>query len=84
MPGETNRFLTAAPLAILLPMSGQEVDALRTLVERMIVTNTIIVPEEKRSERLEVLSVGDLLAKAIHHVHSNESVSKLFEIPQDN
>ena len=55
-----------------------------SLLERMIVTNTIIVPEEKRSERLEVLSVGDLLAKAIHHVHSNESVSKLFEIPQDN
>jgi len=24
-----------------------------------------------------------LLSKAIHHVHSNESVSKLFEIPKE-
>ena len=46
-------------------------------------TNTIHVPEEKCSDRLEVLSVADLLSKAIHHVHSNESVSKLFEIPKE-
>ena len=53
-------------------------------LERMIVTNTIDVPEKKRSDRLEILSVADLLSKAIHHVHSNESVSKLFEIPKEN
>ncbi len=53
-------------------------------LEQMIVTNTINVPDEKRSDRLEILSVADLLSKAIHHVHSNESVSKLFEIPKEN
>ena len=53
-------------------------------LEQMIVTNTIHVPDEKRSDRLEILSVADLLSKAIHHVHSNESVSKLFEIPKEN
>ena len=53
-------------------------------LERMIVTNTIDVPEEKRFDRLEILSVADLLSKAIHHVHSNESVSKLFETPKEN
>jgi len=26
-----------------------------------------------------VLSVGDLLARAVHHTHLNESVSSLFE-----
>ena len=45
----------------------------------MVVTNTIDIPEEKRFDRLKVLSVADLLAKAIDHVHSNESVSQLFE-----
>jgi len=53
-------------------------------VEEVIVTNTIHVPEEKRFEKLKVLSVADLLAKAIVHVHSNESVSQLFETPPDD
>lgn len=50
----------------------------------MVVTNTIDVPEEKRFENLRVLSVADLLAKAIDHVHSNESVSQLFEMLPDD
>jgi ribose-phosphate pyrophosphokinase len=49
----------------------------------MIVTNTIHVPDHKRFDRLKVLSVADLLAKAIDHVHSNESVSQLFEAVPD-
>ncbi len=53
-------------------------------VEEVIVTNTIDIPEEKRFEKLKVLSVAGLLAKAIHHVHSNESVSQLFETPPDD
>ena len=52
-------------------------------VEEVIVTNTIHVSEEKRFEKLKVLSVAGLLAKAIDYVHSNESVSQLFEIPSD-
>ena len=53
-------------------------------VEEVIVTNTIAIPEEKRFEKLKVLSVAGLLAKTIHHVHSNESVSQLFEAPPDD
>jgi ribose-phosphate pyrophosphokinase len=53
-------------------------------LEEMVVTNTIDIPEEKSFERLTVLSVADLLAKAIDHVHSNESVSQLFEMLPDN
>ena len=52
-------------------------------VEEVIVTNTIHVSEEKRFEKLKVLSVAGLLAKAIDYVHSNESVGQLFEIPWD-
>ena len=53
-------------------------------VEEVIVTNTIHISEEKRFEKLTVLSVADLLAKAIVYVHSNESVSQLFETPPDD
>jgi ribose-phosphate pyrophosphokinase len=53
-------------------------------LEEMVVTNTIAIPAEKRFERLTVLSMADLLAKAIDYVHSNESVSQLFEMLPDN
>ncbi|KPJ78550.1 MAG: ribose-phosphate pyrophosphokinase [Gemmatimonas sp. SG8_23] len=53
-------------------------------LEEMVVTNTIAIPKEKHFENLTVLSVADLLAKAIDHVHSNESVSQLFEMLPDN
>jgi len=66
-------------------LSGQAVERLcEAPIEEFVVTNTIDIPEEKRFDRLRVLSVADLLAKAIDHVHSNESVSQLFEILPDD
>jgi ribose-phosphate pyrophosphokinase len=53
-------------------------------LEEMVVTNTIHVPEDRVFPSLRILSVADLLAKAIDHIHSNESVSQLFEIPPEN
>jgi ribose-phosphate pyrophosphokinase len=53
-------------------------------VEEVVVTNTIHVPEDRIFPKLRILSVADLLAKAIDHIHSNESVSQLFEIPPEN
>jgi ribose-phosphate pyrophosphokinase len=52
-------------------------------LEEMVVTNTIHIPEERRFPGLRILSVADLLSKAIDHIHSNESVSQLFEITPD-
>jgi ribose-phosphate pyrophosphokinase len=37
------------------------------------------MPPERRFDRLRVLSVGDLLAKAIRYTHSEQSVSSLFD-----
>jgi ribose-phosphate pyrophosphokinase len=61
--------------------SGEAVKRLQDApLTEMVITNTIHIPDQKRFDRLRVLSVADLLAKAIDHVHSNESVSQLFEI----
>jgi len=49
-------------------------------LDELVVTNTIHIPEERRWEKLTVLSVAELLANAIEYIHSNESVSQLFEI----
>jgi ribose-phosphate pyrophosphokinase len=60
--------------------SGPAVDRLRnTEVKEIVVTNTIPLPEEKRFPQLTVLSVADLIARAVVYTHSNESVSSLFE-----
>jgi ribose-phosphate pyrophosphokinase len=65
--------------------SGEAVSRLKDApLEEMVVTNTVHVPRHKHFDNLRVLSVADLLAKAIDHVHSNESVTELFEtIPDD-
>ena len=66
-------------------LSGPAVERLSDApLEEMVVTNTIHIPENKRFDNLKILSVGDLLAEAIDHVHSRESVSQLFEMLPEN
>lgn len=44
----------------------------------LAVTDTIFIPESKRFPKLKVLSVSELLGKAITFIHNDESVSALF------
>jgi ribose-phosphate pyrophosphokinase len=61
-------------------LSGPAVDRLAaTPVKEVAVANTIRVPEEKIFDRLKVLSIAPLLAKAIRYTHSDQSVSSLFD-----
>jgi ribose-phosphate pyrophosphokinase len=61
-------------------LSGPAVDRLNASpLKELAVTNTIQLPEGKRFERLTVLSVAPLLAKAIRYTHSDQSVSSLFD-----
>jgi len=48
-------------------------------IEEVTVTDTIHVRAERRFEKLAILSVGELLAKAIRFTHSEQSVSSLFD-----
>ncbi len=62
-------------------LSGDAVAKLSAApLREVVVTNTIDIPEAKRFDRLKVLSVASLLSRAIRYIHSNESVSQLFEI----
>jgi len=61
-------------------LSGPAVERLSTApIKEVTVTDTVRISEEKRFPQLLVLSVGDLLAKAIRYIHSEQSVSSLFE-----
>ncbi|WP_099224469.1 ribose-phosphate diphosphokinase [Listeria costaricensis] len=48
-------------------------------IEKLVVTNSIELPEDKWIDKMEQLSVASLLGEAIVRVHKNESVSSLFE-----
>jgi ribose-phosphate pyrophosphokinase len=60
-------------------LSGPAVERLQQGVEEVVVTNTIMIPQEKRFPKLTILSVAELLARAIRYTHSNESISQLFD-----
>jgi ribose-phosphate pyrophosphokinase len=61
-------------------LSGPAVERLRASpIEEVTVTNTIHITEDRRFEKLKVLSIASLMAKAIGYEHSNQSVSSLFD-----
>jgi ribose-phosphate pyrophosphokinase len=61
-------------------LSGPAVDRLMASgVKEVAVTNTIAIPPARRFDRLKVLSIAGLLAKAIGYTHSDQSVSSLFD-----
>jgi ribose-phosphate pyrophosphokinase len=66
-------------------LSGPAVERIKDApLKELVVTNTIDIPQERRFEKLRILSVAGLLANAIQYIHSNESVSALFEAPDED
>jgi ribose-phosphate pyrophosphokinase len=61
-------------------LSGPAVERLAAApITEVTVTDTVRIAPEKHFAQLCVLSVGELLAKAIRYIHSEQSVSSLFE-----
>jgi ribose-phosphate pyrophosphokinase len=61
-------------------LSGPAVERLSEApIAEVAVTDSVGVPAAKRFDTLKVLSVGELLAKAVRFTHSEQSVSSLFD-----
>lgn len=61
-------------------LSGPAIERIRdSELEKFIITDTIPLSEDKKIDKIEVVSVAPLFAEAIRRIHGNESVSKLFE-----
>jgi ribose-phosphate pyrophosphokinase len=59
-------------------LSGPAVERINnSVLDRVIVTDTIPL-RDKKSSRIEVLSVAPLFAKAIRRIHDGDSISDLF------
>ena len=61
--------------------SGEAVSRLvDSPIDRIIVTDTIALSDEKKFDKLEIITVADEFGEAIKRIHDNESVSALFDI----
>ncbi len=70
------RILASCTHAVL---SGQAVERLeQSVIEEVVVTNTIPLRDDAKSKKITVLSVAPLLAEAIQRIHTERSVSSLF------
>ncbi|MDD6043161.1 MAG: ribose-phosphate diphosphokinase [Eubacteriaceae bacterium] len=62
-------------------LSGPAIERLdQSAIEELVLLNTIDMPEEKVIDKMTFLSVGPLFADAMARIHSNESISTLFEV----
>lgn len=47
-------------------------------IEKLVVTNTVPISEEKMFDKIETVSIAPLLAETIKRIHTGESVSDVF------
>jgi ribose-phosphate pyrophosphokinase len=60
-------------------LSGPAIDRLKkSEISRIITTDTIALPEDKKLDNMEIVSVASLFAASIQRSHMNESISDLF------
>jgi ribose-phosphate pyrophosphokinase len=61
-------------------LSGPAIQRLKdSPIVELVVTDTIKLPPERMYDALTILSVGELLSKAIRYTHAEQSVSSLFD-----
>lgn len=61
-------------------LSGPAIERIEnSAIEELVLLNTIPVPEEKKIEKMKILSVAPLFAEAMTRVFTNGSISKLFD-----
>jgi ribose-phosphate pyrophosphokinase len=71
------RIIVAATHGVL---SGPAIDTLKnSRISEVVITNTLPVAEEKRFDKLTVLSIAPLIARAITEVFNDGSVTSLFD-----
>ena len=61
-------------------LSGSAIQRIRqSKIKKIIVTDTIAIPVEKKIKKMKIVSVARIFGEAVNRVHNGESVSALFE-----
>lgn len=60
-------------------LSGPAVDRIKnSVIEQVVVTNTLPIPSEKQMDKLAILSIAPIIAATVKAIFEEESVSELF------
>ena len=61
-------------------LSGPAIERIEnSAIEELVLLNTLPIPEEKRIEKMRIVSVAPLFAEAMIRIFTNGSISKLFD-----
>ena len=61
-------------------LSGPAINRLESSpIKNIVVTDTILISEEKKLDNMKIVTVADVFGAAINRIHNGESVSSLFE-----
>tara|TARA_B100000131_G_scaffold279713_1_gene285058 strand:+ start:570 stop:1517 length:948 start_codon:yes stop_codon:yes gene_type:complete len=61
-------------------LSGPAIKRIRqSKIKKIIVTDTIAIPVEKKIKKMKIVSVARIFGEAVNRIHNGESVSALFE-----
>ena len=62
-------------------LSGPAIERIEaSAIEELVLLNTMPIPEEKRIDKMKILSVGPIFAEALTRIHNNDSISKIYDM----
>jgi ribose-phosphate pyrophosphokinase len=61
-------------------LSGPAIDRIeKSPIKKLVILDTINMPEEKRIEKIQILSVAHLLAKAIENIYLDKKMREVYD-----
>lgn len=61
-------------------LSGPAIERIeKSPIQKLVILDTINIPQEKRIEKIEILSVAHLLAKAIENIYLDKKMSEVYD-----
>jgi len=77
MSNGANSVTAVATHAVL---SGPAIDRIKdSVIKKLIVTDTVSIPDDKKLDNMEIVTVSKIFGEAIQRIYDGESVSALFE-----
>ena len=71
---------TVTAVATHALFSGPAIERIKnSAIGKIIVTDTLLIPEEKKLDNMEIVTVANVFGEAIERVYEGKSVSALFE-----
>ncbi|MDB9884187.1 MAG: ribose-phosphate diphosphokinase [Fidelibacterota bacterium] len=61
-------------------LSGSAIERIKnSVIKKLIVTDTVLIPNDKKLDNMEIVTVSKVFGEAIQRIYDGESVSALFE-----